>query len=442
MIRNRLARTLLSLVLLAALFGCQKNKTIALTVFTPPGIDTLAGVTKLNLFVDNSTTGLSLPIANSATLDQLVDVESDNQAHVLTIEALNGNDLVVARGRTRRIVFALDNQAAQLVLWPVDRCARIREALGTEWSDARFFLANQERIVAILGQQSRFYDIGSATFLDGPLLPSAIGAPVGMAVDDDTLLLIGSSSVTLRLSGNQTVTQSDWNGVAPNGDQGQLVVTGTTTAVVFAKNSPQAFRIDINGFNSTALSSLQTARDGYVAAAVGDKIWILGGTTTGPVLSVLDPGADTIDHLSIDPALLPGDLRDATITVLPDGAGVLVVGGQSAGQPRTTMLLLEAACSSGSTNGCVIATAELKIARGRHSVSLLPNDELLIAGGSNAAGAIATSEIWSLSAQALVFQRNVELTTARTGHTALRLGGHEIVIFGGSAATGELYQPR
>ena len=109
------------------------------------------------------------------------------------------------------------------------------------------------------------------------------------------------------------------------------------------------------------------------------------------------------------------------------------------------------ACSSvGDTHkasaakGMVAPTASMKIARSGHTATLLPNGNVLIAGGMNGNGSyFDTAEIYSPATDTFGSAQN--MSARRVGHTATLLPNGKVLIAGGYngdyLASAEIYDP-
>ena len=146
--------------------------------------------------------------------------------------------------------------------------------------------------------------------------------------------------------------------------------------------------------------------------------------------------------LLIDPAwVLPGALNTAryahTATLLPNGQ-VLVAGGYNAGALSSAELYNPA-------TGAWTTTGNLNTARYVHTATLLPNGQVLVAGGAGAAGALSSAELYNPATGAWTTTGN--LNVARNGHTATLLPNGQVLVAGGNGTGGtylssaELYTP-
>jgi hypothetical protein len=98
------------------------------------------------------------------------------------------------------------------------------------------------------------------------------------------------------------------------------------------------------------------------------------------------------------------------------------------------------------TSGTWANTGSLNTARTDHTATLLPNGQVLVAGGIDASATpIASAELYNPATG--IWTRTGSMAEAREGHTATLLPNGEVLVVGGSTAlascvsTAELYNP-
>ena len=128
---------------------------------------------------------------------------------------------------------------------------------------------------------------------------------------------------------------------------------------------------------------------------------------------------------------------DHTATLLPNGK-VLVAGGYDGSGTLASAELYDPA------SGTWTATGSLATARYRHTATLLPNGKVLVAGGSDNSGALASAELYDPASG--TWTATGSLATARDCHTATLLPNGKVLVAGGfdgsgSLASAELYDP-
>ena len=90
------------------------------------------------------------------------------------------------------------------------------------------------------------------------------------------------------------------------------------------------------------------------------------------------------------------------------------------------------------------ATGSLGTARDDHTATLLPNGKVLVAGGENGSGALASAELYDPATG--TWSATGSLATARDYHTATLLPNGKVLVAGGfngsgDLASAELYDP-
>ncbi|HKI26818.1 MAG TPA: kelch repeat-containing protein [Candidatus Sulfotelmatobacter sp.] len=122
-----------------------------------------------------------------------------------------------------------------------------------------------------------------------------------------------------------------------------------------------------------------------------------------------------------------------TATLLPNGS-VLLTGGMNATGALATAELFHPASNTFTLAG------NMRAARVGHTATLLPDGRVLITGGSNASGALATAEFFHPTSG--TFTSAGTMRSARVGHTATLLNSGKVLVAGGGTATAELFDPR
>ncbi|HEY8051238.1 MAG TPA: putative Ig domain-containing protein [Steroidobacteraceae bacterium] len=95
--------------------------------------------------------------------------------------------------------------------------------------------------------------------------------------------------------------------------------------------------------------------------------------------------------------------------------------------------------------GFTLTTGSMTAARSAHTATLLQSGHVLIAGGSDASGPLASAELYDPTNQ--MFTATSSMTVARSGHTATLLAdaalpnSGKILLAGGGSQSAELYDP-
>jgi len=158
------------------------------------------------------------------------------------------------------------------------------------------------------------------------------------------------------------------------------------------------------------------------------------------VLGLFAVAASTAVAQSSGTWALTGSLNTAravhTATLLPSGQ-VLVAGGEN-----TTGFLASAELYNPST-GKWIETGSMSTPRINHQATLLPNGQVLVSGGHSSTGALASAELFNPSTGQ--WTSTGSMTVPRTGHSALLLGNGQVLVVAGdntgTDSSAELYNP-
>ena len=155
--------------------------------------------------------------------------------------------------------------------------------------------------------------------------------------------------------------------------------------------------------------------------------------------------ADPVDsHLQcLSPAIKMNAERAAhTATLLPDGQ-VLIAGGFR--EEGTSEIAISSAEIFDPATNTFAPTNDLNEPRNGHTATLLPNRKVLLVGGWNQDGRTATAEVYD--PQTGAFEYTGSLMAPRQGLTATLLNNGQVLIAGGDSArnspqlTAELYDP-
>lgn len=165
-------------------------------------------------------------------------------------------------------------------------------------------------------------------------------------------------------------------------------------------------------------------------------------SATGNVTRFYDP--------SIDKFFYKGEMIAArskhSATVMRDG-NVLIAGGEDAhGTAQATVEIYVAA------SGKFLPAGPMKFARREHRATMLPNGEVLITGGVDSQGQIlATAELYNPATRTFAlttaaFPAGTNMNEGRSQHTAALLPNGQVLIAGGSgpkstSRSAELYDP-
>ncbi len=132
-----------------------------------------------------------------------------------------------------------------------------------------------------------------------------------------------------------------------------------------------------------------------------------------------------------------------TATLLPNG-NVLIAGGVDAGGT----ILASAELMKGSVDGSLVGAAPMSVARASATATVLANGKVLVAGGITAGGTVlASAEVYDPATNSWSPTANA-MTSAHYNHTATRLNNGKVLVCGGQDGSGsvitavcDLYDP-
>ena len=184
----------------------------------------------------------------------------------------------------------------------------------------------------------------------------------------------------------------------------------------------------------TVTASLATARSLHSATLLPNgKVLIAGGSGAGdlPLASVelYDPASGTWTPASS----LPAPRAAHSATLLPDGK-VLVAGGTS-----DNLTALASAELYDPATGTWTATGNLVVARGDQGATLLPNGKVLVAGGatdSTPNNSLRSAELYNPATGTWTLTGSLAL--ARDDHTMTSLPNGKVLVAGGRNGSGDL----
>jgi hypothetical protein len=196
----------------------------------------------------------------------------------------------------------------------------------------------------------------------------------------------------------------------------------------------------------SATGSLATSRTSHSATLLASgKVLVAGGASTADGYTYTTIGSAELYDPVAGTFSATGSLNTARVapaTLLSNGQ-VLVAGGSSIG----TGSPIGSAEIYDPTAGTFALTGSLVTARFANSSTLLPNGNVLIAGGQDANNNVLTAEIYDPSAG--TFSDTGSLNLGRTGQTATLLTSGQVLLVGGGATSvaqqllnsSELYDP-
>ena len=220
-----------------------------------------------------------------------------------------------------------------------------------------------------------------------------------------------------------------------------LLPSGNVVVVGGENGSPLASAELYNPGTNTwsAVASLATARKDHAATLLpSGKVLVAGGWVGGGGSNCL-ASAEIFDYTGGGTWSATGSLATVrcthTATLLSNGK-VLVAGG-SPDDSGTALSSCE--IYDYTAGGSWSAAGSLATARDRHTATLLPSGNVLVAGGENTSGILASAEIYNPGTNS--WSAAGSLATARFFHTATLLPNGLVLVTGGAggAASCELY---
>ena len=187
--------------------------------------------------------------------------------------------------------------------------------------------------------------------------------------------------------------------------------------------------------------NLAAARRSHTATLLaGGKVLVVGGEGSRGVLTSTEIYDPTSNRWSTTGSLATSRF-DHTATLLPDGR-VFVAGGRS---ESGAAIGNAEVYDPGEREGIWSSAGNLITPRYRHTATSLPDGKVLMAGGSNELGRLASTEFYDVATGA--WAPGTSLHVARESHTATLLPTGAVYVAGGLGAAGsalvsaELYNP-
>jgi galactose oxidase-like protein len=188
--------------------------------------------------------------------------------------------------------------------------------------------------------------------------------------------------------------------------------------------------------------SMTTPRQGQTATLLANgQVLVISGGSAGAELYNPATGKWTATGSPAAPA------TGYTMTLLQNGQ-VLLAGGDQDGTPATATSSAEL---YNPANGTWSATGSMTTARAGHTATLLPNGQVLVAGGEGtcvnfSCPVLASAELYNPATG--TWAQTGSMNVTRTGHTATLLRNGQVLVAGGESgstanagSTAELYNP-
>jgi N-acetylneuraminic acid mutarotase len=171
---------------------------------------------------------------------------------------------------------------------------------------------------------------------------------------------------------------------------GKALIAGGQTATSDALGSSELYTPATGTFTLTG--RLVTPRSGHTATLLASGLVLIAGgeNVNGISLSKTElykPATGTFAAT----ANMPSNRQEHRAVLLPSGS-VLVVGGNKVSSTTTTVL---ASCAIyNPATGSWTTASTMKNARADHTATLLHNGHVLVTGGDNTSGELATAELF------------------------------------------------
>lgn len=280
------------------------------------------------------------------------------------------------------------------------------------------------------GQTATLLNDGTVLIVGG-LGPGSLANPSGPFDLTASAEIYDPSTGTFAATGSLNVARTQHTAtLLPNGE---VLIAGGVNGSKAALSSAELYNPTNQSF-TLITSPMQVARAAHTATLLQNGEVLLAGGGTGTSGSgvasaeIYNPAAGTFTSTGS----MAAARVLATATLLGNGE-VLVAGGAASGLP--TAANLATAEIYNPTAGTFSSTGSMAHARSYHTATLLPNGNVLIAGGQDPS-AIAEAEIYTTSAG--TFAATGNLTVPRVAHTAALLANGLVLIAGGDSTSGAI----
>jgi len=278
-------------------------------------------------------------------------------------------------------------------------------------------------------------------------------------LSNNKVLIAGGEDSNGAALGSTELYDPITNSFAASGTATMNIARGTATATLLPNGkvliaggfgaigdlaSTELYDPASNSFAISGTPTMSSTRYGATATLLPNGLVLIAGGTdiSGPVTStdLYDPATNTF--AATGTATMNVARYYATATQLPNNK-VLIAGGYGYAGVLNSTELYDAASNSFATSG----TATMNAARNFYqTATLLPNGDVLIAGGEGAHGDLSSTELYTPSSNSFATSGTAAMNVARDSATATLLPNGEVLIAGGGTLSGvltstELYEP-
>lgn len=427
--------------LIAVIGGCTASVgTINVSLITAPGSSVMTNVQTLRFLITDPHQEQIAQRGSDGKFQIDVQFDATDTQGAIIVDGMDGNDTVIASGATPP--FPLNGTNANVVVYmaaPNSIAAAptsltpARSAVGTAALSYGAAFAGGLLADDTASDATAIYNAFDHSLTAGVALPAArSGLAVGLGSLGKFIYAFGGSDssgaptdtlsrfdITVSPAGAITELGS-FSGLARTGRQAisigdeDLLVTGSPAATINGNALTVTARTDVASLPSGGAAV--TGSDGIAAAIFADAT-----------------GVARFRNGQFGTLALPAAARD--------GAAIAALAGGKVGVMCNGADLIRIDAATGTAETFANVPSELRAGCAVASTTRY----LVIAGGTNATGVVATAEIYDAASLALVGTQ--PLVVPRTGATATPLPNGQILIVGGTDATGapietlELFTP-
>ncbi len=477
--KRQLSSIYASLVLGLTLAACGgQTGNLPLTIHVSPGDDPFAHDAAEVRF----TIGTGTPTTVAVTQGHFkynVSVNPNNNLQAITVEAIDANGNVIARGKTAPVALqTIEDDNTGVWVGRLGTFAVADTTLPTARAEFAtiavpgvgiVYAGGRDASGAVLNEAPLFSTLLQTMFIQVPALNTArAGAVGGPLTNGEGFIFGGSTAVgfgatatpvnSVELFSLNSLGVGQWSPVAAGATPVDartlpaLSITGNSavmTGGLDLNGGPlqSSLQVSLSGagtpspVGSMAAPRFRHAQTNAHFATGGDGLLLFGGLPDNSTL----PVAETLTGQTFGP--YPdlnslGNRRGATATTTSSG-DVLILGGEDA-----TGALASGFAATVSVMPAKITqiSAALSVARVGHTATLLASGDILVCGGANATGTLQAS-CDLLDGASYGIKQTLPLAAARRDHSAATLDNGIVIIAGGFGSDGaplksiEIYTP-